>query len=256
MDVADYFIEKGKKKEGLRILSNIAELELENHSLLRILAHRLLQLGEKETALELFKDLIELRPEEPQSYRDLGLAYAQTGKDNEAIKYLYKVVTDDFDERFDGIQVIALNEINNIISKGRSNLKTSYIDKRFIYPMPVDIRVVLNWDADNTDVDLWVTDPKGEKCFYSNKYTSIGGRISNDFTQGYGPEEFMIRRAIPGKYKIQAHYYGSSSQSILGKATLSVEFFKQYGTHYQEKQEITRRLNVTKDIIDLGTFTF
>lgn len=256
LDVSEYFIQHKDKKIGLRILSNIAELELENHSLLRILASKLLLLKEYATAIQLYKDLIELRSEEPQSYRDLGLAYAEIGNYKQAIENLYHVVKEPFDPRFNGIELIALNEINAILTKRPELVKESKIDKRFIGKMPVDIRVVLNWDADNTDVDLWVTDPNGEKCFYSHKNTEAGGRISNDFTQGYGPEEFMIRKAIPGKYKIQAHYYGSSSQSIQGKATLTVQFFKQFGTNQVKKEEIIRRLNVTDDIIDLGTFNF
>ncbi len=256
LDVSEYFIQHKDKKTGLRILSNIAELELENHSLLRILASKLLLLKEYATAIQLYKDLIELRSEEPQSYRDLGLAFAEIGNYKQAIENLYHVVKEPFDPRFNGIELIALNEINAILTKKPEFVKGSKIDKRFITQMPVDIRVVLNWDADNTDVDLWVTDPNGEKCFYSHKNTEAGGRISNDFTQGYGPEEFMIRKAIPGKYKIQAHYYGSSSQSIQGKATLTVQFFKQFGTNQVKKEEIIRRLNVTNDVIDLGTFKF
>jgi tetratricopeptide (TPR) repeat protein len=256
LDVADYFIAKKETKRGLRILSNIAELELENHSLLRVLANKLLQLKQYSIALQLFKDLIELRPEEPQSYRDLGLAYEAMGNYNEAIKQLYHVVKEPFDNRFYGIELIAMNEINAILSKNPEGINLDYIDKKLLKNMPVDIRVVLNWDADNTDVDLWVTDPNGEKCFYSNKLTRAGGRISNDFTQGYGPEEFMIRRAKPGYYKIEAHYYGTTTQSIQGKATLSVQFFKQFGTRHEQKEEITRRLNVTDEVIYLGTFKF
>jgi hypothetical protein len=256
LDVAEYFIQNKKEELGLRILSNIAELELENHSLLRILAHRFMQLKAYDLGIELFKDLLELRSEEPQSYRDLGLAYEEIGKHEKAVEYLYKVVTGKYDGRFNGIELIALNEINTILFQNENLFDYSYIDKRFFKNLPVDIRVVLNWDADNTDVDLWVTDPNGEKCYYAHKKTRAGGKISNDFTQGYGPEEFMIRRAIPGKYKIQAHYYGSSAQTIIGKATLSVQLFRKYGHKNCEKQEITRRLNVTKDIIDIGTFNF
>jgi tetratricopeptide (TPR) repeat protein len=256
LDVADYFIAKKETQKGLRILSNIAELELENHSLLRVLANKLLQLKQYSIALQLFKDLIELRPEEPQSYRDLGLAYEAMGNYNEAVKQLYHVVKEPFDNRFYGIELIAMNEINAILSKNPEGINLDYIDKKLLKNMPVDIRVVLNWDADNTDVDLWVTDPNGEKCFYSNKLTRAGGRISNDFTQGYGPEEFMIRRAKPGYYKIEAHYYGTTTQSIQGKATLSVQFFKQFGTRHEQKEEITRRLNVTDEVIYLGTFKF
>lgn len=256
LDVADYFIAKKEHQKGLRILSNIAELELENHSLLRVLANKLLQLKKYTLAIQLFKDLIELRPDEPQSYRDLGLAYEAVGNHNEAIKQLYYVVENTFENRFSGIELIAINELNAILSKNPKGLKIDFIDKKLLKNMPVDIRVVLNWDADNTDVDLWVTDPNGEKCYYDNKLTNLGGRISNDFTQGYGPEEFIIRKAKPGNYKIEAHYYGSTSQSIQGKATLSVQFFKQFGTQHEQKEEITRRLNVTNEVIYLGTFKF
>lgn len=44
--------------------------------------------------------------------------------------------------------------------------------------MPLDLRVVLTWYADNTDIDLWVTDPKGEKAFYGHQLTYQGGRMS------------------------------------------------------------------------------
>ncbi|MFM6935588.1 MAG: VIT domain-containing protein [Flavobacteriales bacterium] len=256
LDVSDYLIRKKQYQDGIRVLSNIAELDLDNHSLLRIVAQRLLQLGEKKLAISLFHYLIELRPEEPQSYRDLGLAFEKTGQYNEALRYLYKVVTEPYDGRFDGIQVIALNEINNIIANHPRNLTHDYIDKVFIQKMPVDIRIVLNWDSDDTDVDLWVTEPDGEKCMYSYPLTANGGRISNDFTQGYGPEEYMIRNAKKGSYLIQAHYYGDHRPTVNGKATLSVQLYKQYGTTMQYKREITRRLNVTDDVVDLGEFEF
>ena len=256
LDVSDYLIFKKHYTEGIRVLSNIAELDMENHSLLRIVAQRFLQLGEKKLALALFKHLIELRPEEPQSYRDLGLAFEQTGNYNEAIRYLYKVVKEPYDGRFAGIHCIALNEINNIIASHPRNLKYDYIDKAFIRKMPVDIRIVLNWDTDDTDVDLWITEPDGEKCMYSYPLTANGGRISNDFTQGYGPEEYMIHAAKHGTYRIQAHYYGDHRPTVNGKATLSIQLFKQYGTSLQYKREITRRLNVTDDVVDLGEFEF
>ncbi|MFM1947289.1 MAG: hypothetical protein RL207_1572 [Bacteroidota bacterium] len=256
LDVSDYLIFKKHYAEGIRVLSNIAELDMENHSLLRIVAQRFLQLGEKKLALALFKHLIELRPEEPQSYRDLGLALEQSGNYNEAIHYLYKVVKEPYDGRFAGIHCIALNEINNIIAQHPRNLNYDYIDKAFIKKMPVDIRIVLNWDTDDTDVDLWITEPDGEKCMYSYPLTANGGRISNDFTQGYGPEEYMIHAAKHGTYHIQAHYYGDHRPTVNGKATLSIQLFKQYGTSLQYKREITRRLNVTDDVVDLGEFEF
>ena len=45
-----------------------------------------------------------------------------------------------------------------------------------------DVRIVMTWDADNTDMDLHVVEPTGEIAYYSNKNTAIGGLVSRDFT--------------------------------------------------------------------------
>ena len=51
-----------------------------------------------------------------------------------------------------------------------------------------DLRVTISWNTDATDVDLWVMEPDGTKCFYQHNHTKNGGELSQDQTQGYGPE--------------------------------------------------------------------
>src|SRR5207247_2008254 len=75
-DCADYLVSAGQRQMGLRVLTDIAELELHDARLLRVAAHRLNQIGERELAIDLFEKVLKLRPEEPQSYRDLALALA------------------------------------------------------------------------------------------------------------------------------------------------------------------------------------
>lgn len=256
IDVCDYFIQKKQPKLAIRILSNLAEMQLKDAALLRVFAQKLLQLKAEKLAIDVFKAVIDLRPEEPQSYRDYGLALAQMGKYNQAVQQLYKVVKQNYDGRFEGIHLIALNEINHLIAKHPKEIDTKGIPEYFLVQLPMDIRIVLNWDADNTDVDLWVTEPNQEKCMYSYKLTSNGGRISNDFTQGYGPEEYLIRKAPQGTYLIQAHYYGNHRPTLSGKAILTVQLFENYGTPYEVKREITRRLSVVDEELDLATFEF
>lgn len=256
IDVCDYFLQKKQAKLAVRILSNLAEMQLKDAALLRIFAQKLLQIKAEKLAISVFKSVIELRPEEPQSYRDYGLALAQIGKYNQAVQQLYKVVQQSYDGRFEGIHLIALNEINHLIAQHPKEIDTKAIPKDFLVQLPMDIRIVLNWDADNTDVDLWVTEPNQEKCMYSYKLTSNGGRISNDFTQGYGPEEYLIRKAPKGTYQIQAHYYGNHQPTLSGKAILTVQFYQNYGTPYEVKREVTRRLSVVDEELDLATFEF
>lgn len=256
LDVAEFFLEKKEDALALRILSNIAEMELENHQLLRILGYRLMQLGYYKLAISIFEDVLEIREEEPQSYRDLALAYAADRQFQKAVDLLYYVVTRGWDDRFIGIEFIALHEMNAIIANAGVKLDLDKIDKRLIKNLPVDIRVVLTWDAADTDMDLWIIDPSGEKCYYGNGLTNIGGFIFADFTEGYGPEEFILTHAKSGKYTIKVDYYGNQQQIIAGATTIQVMFYTNYGRPNEKQKSVTMRLKEEKEVIDVGEFIF
>lgn len=256
LDCSDYFRKQGKKKESLRILSNIAEMELDNYQLLRILGHRLQQLEETDLAVLTFREVLNMREEEPQSYRDLAIALADQGEAQEAVDLLYEMVEGDWNDRFPDIEVIAVQEINQIHHQAKRKPSLAKVDPRLRKHLPVNVRVAINWSADNCDMDLWVTDPTGEKCFYSNKRTKIGGLMSNDFTGGYGPEEFLLRKAMPGTYKVQVNYFGSRQQNLAGATTVQVSLFTDYGTSKEKRRDVTLRLKDTKETIDIGEFIY
>jgi uncharacterized protein YfaP (DUF2135 family) len=69
-----------------------------------------------------------------------------------------------------------------------------------------DIKIVLTWDSARF-VDLWVINPKGEKCYWASPSVPSGGNlVANDET-GFGPQIFTMEKALPGSYSIQAQYY-------------------------------------------------
>ncbi|MBS0307335.1 MAG: DUF2135 domain-containing protein [Proteobacteria bacterium] len=242
LDAADMLLEKGQRDLALRVLSNLAEMDLENRHVLRILGYRLLQADAPELAIPIFEKVQYLAEEEPQSFRDLGLAFAAAKHDQKAVDQLYEVVARPWDGRFAEIELIALAEMNAIIANAPTPLDTSRIDPRFLKNMPLDVRAVLTWDADNSDMDLWVTDPNGEKCYYGHRFTYQGGRMSRDFTGGYGPEEFSLRDAKPGKYRIEANFFGSRQQVVAGATTLQVRLTSGFGSKAAKDQMITLRL--------------
>ncbi len=256
LDCAEFFFREKDKAIALQILSNITELELENPALLRVAAHRLKQAKELELSRLLFEEVLQLRPEEPQSYRDLALVLEQLEQYKPAIDLLYKVVLKNWD-RFDEIELIALMELNHIIPKAKeAGIRKFKIDKRLIKLLDLDVRIVMTWDADLTDMDLWVNEPSGEKAYYSNNRTQIGGLVSRDFTQGYGPEEYLLKKAMSGTYTIQANYYGSQSPELTGPVTLQVDIYSNYGREDEKHKAITIRLENTKDLIDVGEISF
>ncbi|MDM5180169.1 VIT domain-containing protein [Massilia sp. DJPM01] len=254
LDAADILLEKGQRDLALRVLSNLAEMDLENRAVLRILGYRLLQANAPQLAVPVFEKVRRLAGEEPQSWRDLGLALAATGRTQEAIDTLYEVVERPWDGRFPDIETIVLAEINAIVAASAKPLDVRRIDPRLRANLPLDLRVVLTWDADNSDMDLWVTAPNGEKSSYQHRLTSQGARMSNDFMGGYGPEEFSLRRAAPGKYRIEANYYGNRQQLVAGATTLQVKLFTAFGTPRQKEQSITLRLKERSETVFVGEF--
>lgn len=254
LDVADLLLQRGQRALALRVLSNLAELQLENRHVLRVLGYRLMQARAYPLAVQAFRQVLEMADEEPQSHRDLALALAAAGDRQQAIRRLYDVVAGQWDARFPEIGLVALNELNRIVATSPQPLDTGFVDRRLLKNMPLDLRVVLSWDSDNSDMDLWVTDPNGEKCYYAHQLTYQGGLLSDDFTGGYGPEEFVLRHAKPGKYKVEAHYFGDRQQVVTGATTLSLTLSTGWGTPRQRDQAVTLRLSGKDESVLVGEF--
>lgn len=249
------------REKGLRILSNLAEMKLENAALLRVYAWRLQEAGELDRSIELLERVRALRPDEPQSHRDLALAlilrYEKTADFADAEragKLLYEVITGQW-ARFEQIELQACIELNRLIVRvpEKKRVAFDYVDERLRKNLDVDLRVVLSWDADNTDIDLHVGEPSGEVAYYSHNRTLIGGYVSRDFTQGYGPEDYFVRKALPGAYEIKCKYYGSSQQTLIGPATVTATVFTNYGRPDEKRQVITLRLDKPEDMVRIGT---
>lgn len=269
LDCADFFRENGDSKLALQVLSNIAELQLEEAALLRVLGHRLLQIGQLDLAVRTFEQVLDLRPEEPQSYRDLALALARRAAEGgaapekiradyaRAIELLVEIVTRPWDGRFREIEVIALEEVNHLIPRAKAaGVEKIPLDPRLVKLLDVDVRIVMTWHADNTDIDLWVTEPSGERAYYGHNRTTIGGLVSCDFTQGYGPEEYMVRRAPPGMYRIDANYYGSRATRLLGPVTVQADVFTNYGRPNEQRKSLTLRLKEAQATVRIGEIEY
>lgn len=247
LGMANYFISVDDRETGLRVLSNLAELGLEHPPLLRVLAHRLMDLGRADLARPIFEQVLALRPEEPQSRRDLALACAGLQESQRAVNLLWSIVTDADASRFEEIEMTAIGEMNAIIARAARPLDLAGIDPRFLRNLSAGLRVVLSWDSDACDIDLWVDDPSGERVMYSHPDSLQGGRISRDFTEGYGPEEFLLRNPQPGKYAVRIDYFGEDSVTALGPVTAQVLVITGFGTADEQEKRYTVILSKEKE---------
>ncbi|WP_289054715.1 VIT domain-containing protein [Carboxylicivirga marina] len=257
LDVADFFEKKGGSAMAITVLTNLIEVKLDNHELMRALAYKLEYFKKYQLAAYVYEKVLELRPEEPQSYRDLALAYEEIGEVQKSFDLLYKLyigelLEKDEDERFYGIEHIAYVELCRLINKYPKQLNLRQLSVDQFPAMPLDIRVVIDWNHNDTDIDIWVTDPNNEKAHYKHTETQIGGHISEDLTEGYGPEEFMLKKAIKGKYKIVADYYSDNLQKISGPTILKASIYTNYGKINEQKQILIFRLDKEEAEIVIG----
>jgi len=265
-DIADWFYTRNDKKLAILVLTSIADLELENASLYRLLGYRFKEYGEY--ALEKFvcRKVVRWRPMEPQSYRDYALALADNGEEQAALDSLYELLTKQYSEDVEnreggsGMEKVVIMEMNRLIAKN-VKLNTSKIDKRLIINTPVDIRVVINWNMNNTDIDLLVHDPNDEDCYYGNRKTEIGGRLNADVKGGYGPEQFVLKKAMPGKYQVYVNYFGDTKVTEDGPATVMAEIYTKYAGKDEKRRIVCLQLSKVKketddDYIDVAEFEF
>jgi Ca-activated chloride channel family protein len=257
---AELFLGAGEKAIGLRILSNIAELDAENYELYKLMAYKLKEAGEAEAACATFRKVLDWRPFEPQSYRDYALALEDAGHYQQALDTLYLALTKNYSQTTDalypGFEETILPELNELTAR-HPGLDISRIPRKLLTDLAVDMRVVLNWNQNNTDIDLWVTDPDNERCFYGHRFTAMGGRISHDFTNGLGPEQFLLKKAVKGRYKVEVNYYGDRQVKLAGETTLMVEVYTNYGSPKQKRTLVTLQLKPgTKGAVYVGDFDF
>ncbi|WP_229029154.1 VIT domain-containing protein [Flavobacterium sp. SLB02] len=227
-DVAHFFYNQGDTKKALQVISNIADLGLENHQLYKTLTYTLRQWKSYEDALYTAKQIAKWRAHEPQSLRDYALALEDAGKYQDAFDELIKALEVNYygemRGQYEGVEDIILMDINRLTIQHKG-LKTGKLDEKYLEKMPVDIRIIMSWNQMDVDLDLHVIEPNGEECYYSHTETEAGARFSKDFTEGYGPEQYLIRNALKGKYQVKTNYFGERELTESGPASVMVEIY-------------------------------
>ena len=161
------------------------------------------------------------------------------------------------------VAVFAVEELNALIAwcerndwKGGKKPDVPELDKEFRYLIDVDVRIILSWDADNTDIDIHVLEPNGEEAYYSHRRTSSGGFVSQDITTGYGPEEYLQLKGQTGVYKVLTHYFGSSQQRLTGPATATATVYTNWARPGEKRQILSLRLDKPKEKVTVGEIEF
>ncbi|MCB9616286.1 MAG: hypothetical protein H6721_00765 [Sandaracinus sp.] len=242
---------RGENGAAIRAISSAIENAPSNPEVARLVGYSLSSWGANAEAADLFLSVLEQRPYEPQSYRDLALVLWTQRPSLTAL--LYEAITaGEWDQRFRGVQQIAREEYALFARAWQRRAPrtplAAFLSERMqrlgLSIPEADLRVTMTWNTDNTDIDLWVTDPEGEECYYGHRQTRSGGELLDDVTQGFGPERFQARQAVEGEYRVVAKYYGNNGNRLVARTYVTLTVVKHVGT---DRERIERHVISLRD---------
>lgn len=254
LDTAEWLRKRGRTDDAIEMVLGALDLPSANEVTLGIVADRLERYGAIDRAIELRERQMALDPNRPQPRRLLALALArraalQPGHARadlaRAIHLLNEVAVEPLSGPWGGIELISLMEANALVPKLRRLGGKPDMDPRLIALLDVDLRVVIDWTTDATDLDLWVDEPDHERAIYNNPRTAIGGHLSRDMTQGYGPEEYFLHRAPAGTYTVQANVYAADRLDPNGPSLVTAHLIRDFGRPTQREQSVD--IELTRD---------
>ena len=253
LDVADWAFRKGRRAEAVQLVLSALELPTRNNQTLTIVADRLMRYGEIDRAIWLYERLVAAEDDRPQPRRTLALALgkrAETAPPEQAradlaraLSLLTEVVMTPWGNAYDGIEMISLMEANRLIPRYRAlRGRDVTLDPRLIALLDVDLRVLIEWNTEATDIDLWVDEATGERAIYHNPRTAAGGRLSNDMTQGFGPEEYLLRNAPAGTYEVRANVFAADRINPNGAQRVTARIIRDFGRPNEREEVIDMEL--------------
>jgi Flp pilus assembly protein TadD len=219
--LGDIQTELGDRAAARRTYSSIVELLPKDVEARRALATVLKQGGDLEGARRELSSVLELRPDDRRVAFELGDVEHRLGHLDEAQKRFES--TAGAPEVDEGLRYPAKQRLAQIHQQTRRTAlaakdeAAAARETRAIEALGIqgglenDVKIFLSWDTDRTDVDLWVTTPRGEKVFYSHARGGGGEELFHDVTSGYGPESFTVHAASAGEYTVQVNYFGARS---------------------------------------------
>eukprot|EP00854_Cymbomonas_tetramitiformis_P007126 gene7126-8501_t len=261
-----------------KVVYNVLETKLPDAQTCRVVAYHLVTVARWTEAVWLLELVSDLAPEEPNSYTDLAFARVHRlrhecadvadvdSEVRQVVAHLVRVIKGSWAQRFDEIEWPCLLLLSWVVGWAEwkwperygagelwpeSDLSAGLYRLRSKLPcrkgLQLDLFVWLGWDTDHTDVDLHVTEPRGEEVYYGHNVSrETGASVSRDFTAGYGPEVYTCPRAPDGKYDIQTNYFANYQVSgSTGGTSAVIWSIENLGNFEEERVQFTTTRLVT-----------
>ncbi|MEQ1508951.1 MAG: hypothetical protein ABL909_00950, partial [Sphingopyxis sp.] len=256
-DVAEWHFQKGRVVEARRAVTSALDLPARDNQTLSIVAARLARYGDLTRAIALNEQLVDRENERPQPLRTLAVLLMSRAEEHRAagwidaaradlrhaIALLADAVLTVRREQYRGFEQTALMDANLAVQRYRALGGLNYVNvfpAELVRMLDTDIRVVIEWNTPRTDMDLHVTQPDGQEVYFGYRQSTNGGLLTADVTNGFGPEEYLLRIAAAGTYTIQTNSFAEDRANPNGPSTIAARIIRNFG-----------RANQTEELVDV-----
>lgn len=256
VEFSNYMTQWNNDKLALRIFLNAVETNTSNVSVLKYAAYQAEQHKFYSEAIMMYQKIIQLKPKEAQSYRDLAAVYATAGKLQESLDAYNNIYNNAYSQvQFSGLLKSLNSEMKQLVLKNKSKLNTSKTPSRFLNlkAKSVQARLVFEWNTTEAEFELQFVNP--QKKFFKWSHTAVenGSRLAKEKQQGFYTEEFLLDGIGTGQWIINLE-----NKSTTGNKPVVVKFtlYKNYGGANEVKTTKLVLLNNLRDKIMISKIDF
>jgi TonB-dependent SusC/RagA subfamily outer membrane receptor len=255
VDMAKHFFESGLKADANKMLSDAAEVSNGSVQVLLAVAYTYEEWKEFDKAIEVYKQVINMTPGILSVHRNLGWAFYQSGRMQQAVETFYNAIKMNLDiyEDYNGYyKASMLSDMNAIITMHKDSLDLFAIPSTLIKPMPVDMRIVLDGNVGYLN-NIQIKEPGGKECLWDTPVANSEGYISKAWNYWGCTNEYNIIKAARGKYSVSINYYDHYYYSQETEPRmLRIICFKNFGKANQSMSVQNVIMNNQSGTVEIG----
>jgi TonB-dependent SusC/RagA subfamily outer membrane receptor len=219
-DAAQVFYKAGMQKDAINILYTASAITNGHVQVLEAIAYFLESWQQYDEAIRVYTYLLGSNPKELLYYRGLALAYYQKRDYTNAVKQYYAGITlnsGEYEYYYKDYKAMFLQEMNAVIAAHKDSTDITGIHPQLIRPLHYDLRITVDCNNRNLGGNISVTEPGGKTAAYYGEQKAEGklsGKYYGSVFYHNGTEEYQLKKAKPGKYRVHVSFYGYYNNSI------------------------------------------
>ncbi|MDX1462174.1 MAG: hypothetical protein R3359_03885, partial [Marinirhabdus sp.] len=197
---------------ALNVCSDFSIVAKDNVKALRVLAYLYEMSSDFTSASLVYKRVLKLAPHQPQSYRDLALAYQEAGKYKKAFLLYVNMLNDNVPGvSFSAYGKVITNEFQRLLTLHKHKVDYSKLPNDWMaVGFNIDLRLTASWSDPQAPFEFQFVNP--ENRYYNWKSNSS---LYSQPDNKVATEEFVIDDALPGNWLVNVRYIGDEKVGLI-----------------------------------------